>query len=110
MNDYFKNVISQEVAKGQASFYLDNYQTTNVLPHILLTAGKGIGKTHFAKEVARNLTPFEAAKKPLRIINCSTIKNVKSFFNDIVLEDGYTSLFNFLKLKEFLKLIVAKTN
>jgi Holliday junction resolvasome RuvABC ATP-dependent DNA helicase subunit len=86
MNDYFQNVVSQEVAKGQASFYLDNYQKTNVLPHVLLTAGKGIGKTHFAKEIARNLTPFEADKKPMRIINCSTIKNVKSFFNDIVLK------------------------
>ena len=85
-NDYFKNVISQEVAKGQVSFHLNNYKATNVLPSILLTAGKGVGKTHFAKEIARNLTPLEADRKPMHVINCSTIKNVKSFFNDIILK------------------------
>ena len=26
-------------------------------------------------------------------------------FNDLVLEDGYTSLFSFIKLKEFIRLI-----
>ena len=31
-------------------------------------------------------------------------------FNDLVLEDGYASLFNFLKLKEFLKLIATEIN
>ena len=31
-------------------------------------------------------------------------------FNDLILEDGYASLFNFLKLKEFLKLIVTEIN
>ena len=31
-------------------------------------------------------------------------------FNAIVLEDGYTSLFNFLKLKEFVRLIITETN
>ena len=86
MSEYFKNVVSQEIAKGQVSFHLDNYKKTNILPSILLTAGKGVGKTHFAKEIARNLTPLEADRKPMHIINCSTIKNVKNFFNDIVLK------------------------
>jgi len=31
-------------------------------------------------------------------------------FNDLVLEDGYASLFNFLKLKEFVRLIITETN
>ena len=31
-------------------------------------------------------------------------------FNDLVLEDGYTSLFNFIKLKEFVRLITTETN
>ena len=35
---------------------------------------------------------------------------IERTFNDLVLEDGYASLFNFLKLKEFLKLIVTGTN
>ena len=35
---------------------------------------------------------------------------IERTFNDLVLEDGYASLFNFLRLKEFLKLIVTGTN
>jgi len=31
-------------------------------------------------------------------------------FNDLVLDDGYASLFNFLKLKEFVRLITTETN
>jgi len=31
-------------------------------------------------------------------------------FNDLVLEDGYASLFNFLKLKEFVRLIITETD
>ena len=31
-------------------------------------------------------------------------------FNNLVLEDGYTSLFNFIKLKEFVRLITTETN
>ena len=26
MSEYFKNVVSQEIAKGQVSFHLDNYK------------------------------------------------------------------------------------
>ena len=35
---------------------------------------------------------------------------IEKEFNDLVLEDGYLSLFNFLKLKEFLKLVVTEPN
>ena len=35
---------------------------------------------------------------------------IERTFNELVLEDGYASLFNFLRLKEFLKLIVTGTN
>jgi len=31
-------------------------------------------------------------------------------FNNLVLEDGYTSLFNFIKLKEFVRLIITEAN
>jgi len=31
-------------------------------------------------------------------------------FNDLLLEDGYASLFNFVKLKEFIRLITSATN
>ena len=38
------------------------------------------------------------------------VNYIEREFNDLVLEDGYASLFNFIKLKEFLKLIATETN
>ena len=35
---------------------------------------------------------------------------IEGEFNDLVLVDGYASLFNFLKLKEFVKVIITGTN
>ena len=35
---------------------------------------------------------------------------IQKEFNEFILEDGYASLFDFLKLKEFLKLITTETN
>ena len=35
---------------------------------------------------------------------------IEKEFNELVLEDGYASLFNFVRLKEFVKLIVTETN
>ena len=35
---------------------------------------------------------------------------IEKEFNDIVLENGYASLFNFLKLKEFIRLVATETN
>ena len=31
-------------------------------------------------------------------------------FNNLVLKDGYASLFNFLNLKDFVRLIITETN
>mgnify|MGYP001159904515 FL=1 len=35
---------------------------------------------------------------------------IEKEFNNLVLEDGYTSLFNFLKLKEFIRSVAIETN
>ena len=40
--------------------------------------------------------------------NDEDIEYIEQEFNNIVLEEGYASLFNFLKLKEFFKLITAE--
>ena len=35
---------------------------------------------------------------------------IEKEFNNLVLEDGYASLFNFLKLREFIRLVTTETN
>jgi len=49
------------------------------------------------------------------ISNTQKLKNedvsyIEKEFNNLVLEDGYTSLFNFLKLKEFIRSVTIETN
>ena len=49
------------------------------------------------------------------ISNIQKLKNedvayIEKEFNNLILEDGYESLFNFLKLKEFIRLVVIETN
>jgi len=61
---------------------------------------------------------FDLANLRLRLDEISDDKKFKDEdvayfereFNDLVLEDGYTSLFNFIKLKEFVRLITTETN
>lgn len=61
---------------------------------------------------------FDLANLRLRLDEISDDKKFKDEdvayfereFNDLVLEDGYTSLFNFIKLKEFVRLISTETN
>ena len=82
----FSNIVGQAKAKRRLNFYLDGYGATRVLPHLMFIAPKGCGKTMMAKEMGRNLGGTEDAKKAKKFleINCSTIKNVKQFINQIV--------------------------
>jgi len=81
----FSNIVGQAKAKRRLNFYLDGYNATRVLPHLMFIAPKGCGKTMMAKEMGRNLNGIKNIKaKKFLEINCSTIKNIKQFINQIV--------------------------
>jgi Holliday junction resolvasome RuvABC ATP-dependent DNA helicase subunit len=85
--EYFNGVIGQARAKKQLSYFIDNYNSTNTLPHLSLIAPKGSGKTFLAEKVAQNLK--EAGKtthKPYEIVNCATIKSLKAFCTKFLVE------------------------
>ena len=52
-------------------------------------------------------TKFEEVEKKFKNEDVAYIERE---FNDLVLEDGYASLFNFLKIKEFVRLIITEIN
>jgi len=83
------HLIGQDTLKRQLSFYLSAFQKTQILPHVLILGGKGMGKTEFSVALARNLRhpDLGGRPKPLITINSSTVKNVKQFIEDIML--GY---------------------
>ena len=51
----FPNIVGQDAAKRQLEFYLQGYNATSVIPHIMFTAPRGCGKTLMAKGLARHL-------------------------------------------------------
>ena len=84
-NNYFPDIIGQETVKKALGFYIDGFKSTSLIPHMMFTAPRGCGKTTMATAMAKNLTDRDGAPKPLITLNCSTIKNLKQFFNMFVI-------------------------
>ena len=98
MNDYFSHLIGQDNVKKKLNFYLKAYHATSVFPFLNLVGAKGLGKTLFAKEFAKNLNNKDGAKRPFLELNCSTIKNNAQFFEQIfipiIMNNEITILFD----------------
>ncbi len=85
MQNYFPDLIGQEIVKKKLSFYIDAFNTTSQAPFLLMAGAKGLGKTEFAKAFAKNLYNEDGDKRSFIEINCSTIKNNEQFFEQIFL-------------------------
>jgi Holliday junction resolvasome RuvABC ATP-dependent DNA helicase subunit len=73
----FDKMIGQEHIKSTLNFYVKGKKAGGVIPPILLTGARGLGKTQFSREFGKSL------KLPILEINCSTIKNVSQFMEQI---------------------------
>ena len=82
MKDAFSSLIGQESVKNRLSFYIEAFQKTHRMPAMLFSGQKGIGKTEFAKTFSNSLK-IGGAKKEFIEINCSTIKDLRYFFDQI---------------------------
>ena len=80
----FPDVIGQSNAKRVLNFFIRGFEKTDRIPHLMFVAPKGCGKTLMAKATARRLKEINDNKRYFEI-NCSTLKNVKQFFNQIVI-------------------------
>jgi Holliday junction DNA helicase RuvB len=76
----FSEIVGQDKIKNKLNFLIEGYKKTKILPHLLFVAPRGCGKTLIAQKTANLL-----GREKTIIVNCSTIKNVKSFFNQIML-------------------------
>lgn len=90
-------MIGQSKTKSVLGFYIDAFEKTEILPHMFIVGQRGQGKTMLATQVAKNLRSKSLGKvKPMLTINCSTLKNVRQFIEDIVLQyvrDQHITLF-----------------
>ena len=98
MNKPCENLIGQQNVKKKLNFYLKGYEATSVCPFLNLVGAKGLGKTLFAKEFAKNLKNKDGSKRPFLELNCSTIKNNEQFFTQVflplILNNEITILFD----------------
>jgi Holliday junction resolvasome RuvABC ATP-dependent DNA helicase subunit len=90
-------MIGQSKTKSVLGFYIDAFEKTEILPHMFIVGQRGQGKTMLATQVAKNLRSKTLGRvKPMLTINCSTLKNVRQFIEDIVLQyvrDQHITLF-----------------
>jgi Holliday junction resolvasome RuvABC ATP-dependent DNA helicase subunit len=84
----FESIVGQDRVKSKLNFLLDAYRNGGIMPHSLLIAPKGCGKTMIARELAKqmkNIAGTRGEQKRWYEINCSTVKSVKQFFNQIII-------------------------
>jgi Holliday junction resolvasome RuvABC ATP-dependent DNA helicase subunit len=88
----FDTLIGQDHIKKSFGFYIEAAKNGGIVPPLLLTGARGLGKTEYARQMAKNL------KKPLLELNCSTIKNNSQFFEQIfmpvIMNNDITILFD----------------
>jgi len=83
MKTFFADLIGQDDVKKKLGFYIEAHSRSSKFPFLLLTGARGQGKTEFAKETARNLKAKDGAPKAFVEINCGTIKNAQTFFEQV---------------------------
>jgi Holliday junction resolvasome RuvABC ATP-dependent DNA helicase subunit len=83
MSNYFEGFIGQEGVKRKLGFYLDAFKQSQRLPFILLSAARGIGKTHIMREMADNLKSRDGSPRTYLELNCSTLQNSQAFFEGV---------------------------
>ena len=82
----FADIIGQSAAKKRITFYQDCYTKSSMIPNIMFVAPKGCGKTLIAKALGKNLRKDDDIKaKPFLEINCSSLKNIRQFFSNVVI-------------------------
>jgi Holliday junction resolvasome RuvABC ATP-dependent DNA helicase subunit len=87
-SEYFEGIIGQDRAKKKLKFLCDGQRDSGICPTMMFVAPKGCGKTTLAKAVGTKLInriENVGKSKTFLEINCSTLKSLKQFFNQIVI-------------------------
>jgi Holliday junction resolvasome RuvABC ATP-dependent DNA helicase subunit len=94
----FAELFGQKAVKQRLSFYLSAFEKTSICPFLFLVGAKGLGKTEFARQFGYALKNRDGKRRPFLELNCSTIKNVEQFFDQIfiplILDNEITVLFD----------------
>ena len=82
----FADVVGQSSAKKRFSKYQECYYKRGRMPNTLIVAAAGGGKTFMATELSKHLIKKgEPKAKPFLELNCASFKNIRQFFNAVVI-------------------------
>ena len=79
----FEKLVGQEQIKSKLNFYIEVHKNTGVVPFLNFIGARGLGKTAYAREFAKNLKNKNGLEKKFIEINSSTIKSVAQFLEQI---------------------------
>tara|TARA_R100000008_G_scaffold86711_1_gene81065 strand:+ start:8070 stop:9119 length:1050 start_codon:yes stop_codon:yes gene_type:complete len=84
-SEAYKDIVGQESVLRQLDFYIEAFKKSKYIPHLLLIAPKGCGKTTIARATARALKSIDNSKQG-RYISCAGYNkaSVEQFYNQIV--------------------------
>ena len=85
VDSFFPDIVGQNKVKRQLAFYINSFQSTQILPHMLVIGGKGSGKTALATLVAKNLRVKELGGKikPMIKVNCATVRKLDNLIENV---------------------------
>lgn len=80
----FDDIIGQEKIKKKLEFFLAAQKVSSISPNILFVAPRGCGKTLMAQTYASKLVTKEGKKRDQFIVNCSVLKSLRTFVDEVL--------------------------
>ena len=82
--DSVPTLIGQDRVKSILNFHFKGYLANGIMPSLMFTAPRGCGKTMLATALANLLKVRDANKRKI-IFNCSQLRNLRQFWNEVVI-------------------------
>lgn len=81
----YKDIVGQTSVLRQLDFYIQSYIKTRIVPHLILVAPKGCGKTTIARATAKALQKVNSEKKG-KYVSCAGFgkATVEQFYTQLV--------------------------
>ncbi len=81
----WNEIVGQEKAKSRLDFHFEAAKTGEALPSFMLCGPRGFGKTCIGEAFGLRIKEMTSGSKRFFTLNCASVRNLKSFWNSIVM-------------------------